>query len=114
MIDATSCNTFNWSKQHIQFQHQHPLEDEQLEQQNEQACGQRRTMYRYIRINIIKNKYTYIAIDFVHGNKVIHILEENSCLDYLVKTGAGSFQDSFEILENLFSLFLDSTFYNIA
>lgn len=44
------------------------------------------------------------GVDFVHGGKIIHVLEEDAEANGAVERGAGGFDDGFEILEDALGL----------
>ena len=47
----------------------------------------------------------YLAVDFVHGREVVHVLEKDGGLDDLGEAGAGGLEDGLQVFEHAGGLF---------
>lgn len=54
------------------------------------------------------------GIDFIDGVEVAHAGEEDVALDNIVQAGAGGFQDSTKVVEDLFLLIVSLEHWNIC
>lgn len=109
---------FTRKQQRIRSQQRHPLEDERLEQRCEQADEWRRTIaIEPCQMNCsMETPFfdTYRAINAIHSNKVIHILQENSSLDNFFQAGAGSLENFGKVGQNLACLVFNTTLNELA
>src|SRR6266702_3602607 len=54
------------------------------------------------------------AIDFVHGGKVVHVLDEHSGLDGAIEVAAGGLEHGAQVLQHLVGLLGDAAGHDVA